>query len=57
MDLEGVGAILEFVGLAYTVAGSLPGLRIGTKPAPIRSATGAPKMNLRLSMPTTSSIP
>ena len=38
-------------------AGSLPGLRIGTKPAPSRSATAAPRMNPRLSMPTTTSMP
>jgi hypothetical protein len=36
--------------------GSLPGLRTGTNPTPSRSATVAPKMNPRLSMPTTASI-
>ncbi len=38
-------------------AGSLPGLRIGQKPAPSRSATAPPRMNPRLSMPTTISMP
>ena len=38
-------------------AGSLPGLRIGQNPAPRRSATAPPRMNPRLSMPTTMSMP
>ena len=42
---------------ARVVDGSLPGLRTGEKPAPIRSATAAPKMKPRLSMPTTTSMP
>ena len=37
--------------------GSLPSLRTGTNPAPMRSATAAPRMNPRLSIPTTSVIP
>ena len=37
--------------------GSLPGFLTGVKPAPMRSATAAPKMNPRLSMPTTTSMP
>ena len=38
-----------------TAHGSLPGLRTGTNPAPIRYATAAPKMNPRDSTPTTRS--
>ena len=37
------------------LAGSLPTLRTGTNPQPSRSATTAPKMKPRLSMPTTRS--
>lgn len=34
VDLQLVGAVLERVGLGVDLAGSLPGLRAGTKPAP-----------------------
>src|SRR6266508_2436697 len=39
-----------------TSAGSLPSLRTGTKPTPRLYAIGAPKMNPRDSMPTTTSM-
>jgi hypothetical protein len=39
------------------VDGSLPGFLTGVKPLPIRSATAAPKMKPRLSIPTTTSMP
>ena len=51
VDLERVGAVLELVGLLDALAGSFPGLRIGTNPAPRRFATALPRMNPRLSMP------
>ena len=57
VDLERVAAVLERVRGARVFDGSLPGLRTGTNPQPSRSATAAPKMKPRLSMPTTRSTP
>lgn len=42
--------------MEWVCHGSLPCLRMGTKPASRLSATGAAKMNPRASMPTTLSI-
>ena len=53
VDLDPVGAVLELVVVTDQVCGSLPGLRIGTKPTPSSCASAAPKMKPRASMPTT----
>ena len=51
--LDGVFAILLIIGCRYDFAGSLPGLRAGTNPAPSSKARIEPQMNPLDSIPTT----
>ena len=57
VHLDHVDAVFELVVLADCLAGSLPFLRIGTKPQRKRSATAPPRMKPRASMPTTDRDP
>ena len=56
VDLQHGPAVLELELARDDGPGSLPALRTGTKPAPSRSASGAPNRKPRLSMPRTFEI-